>query len=104
MRVFEAASFTGAAELRSQVVQAKVVVGDLPSFLDLQVESSAPASAFRDGPIPVRAFVEGPEGDYEGELMVWVTEGYLSGLEFAWVTGEMPTEMPPAARLKIQPD
>jgi hypothetical protein len=104
LRVLEAASFTGASELRAQVPQTKVVVGNLPSFLDLEVESSARASPFREGPIPVRAFVEAPGGDYEGELMVWVTEGYLSGLEFAWVTDEMPTGMPPADVLKIQPE
>jgi hypothetical protein len=101
LRILGAASFTGASELHAQVRQTRVVVGDLPSFLDLEVESSALASSFKDGPIPVRVFVGGP-GEEEGELLVWVKEGCLSGLEFAWVTDEMPAEMPPADRLLIQ--
>jgi hypothetical protein len=105
VRILEAASFAGASELRGQVPDTRVVVGDLPLLLDLEVESptAAPASALPDGPIPVRVLVEPPGEESVGELLIWVTKGYLSGLEFAWVTEEMPTELPPVDHLQIQP-
>jgi hypothetical protein len=104
-RILEAASFAGASELRGQVPDTRVVVGDVPLFLDLEVESptAAPASALPDGPIPTRALVQPPDREPIGELLVWVTAGYLSGLEFAWVTEDMPTGLPPVDHLQIQP-
>jgi hypothetical protein len=107
LRMLEAASFRGASELRAQVQGARVVVDDLPTFLDLEVEGSFPPSAFDGrGPIPVRAYVGASDrdDDYEGELLVWVTNGFLSGLEFAWVTDEMPSGMPPSERVEISSD
>lgn len=42
--------------------------------------------------MPVRAFAEG------GEVLVWVTGGYLSALEYAWTTDAVPVAMPPHIR------
>ncbi|WP_157856342.1 hypothetical protein [Actinacidiphila yeochonensis] len=41
------------------------------------------------------AHVHDPSGAYVGEILVWTDRGAaLAGLEFAWVTDEMPTSLP----------
>jgi hypothetical protein len=102
LHILDGASFEGADALRAQVSLAHVA-GGIATFLGLAVAAGATASTFRAGPIPGRAFVEGTDGEPEGEVLVWVTGGYLSGLEFAWFTDEMPTEMPDADRVRLVP-
>ena len=36
-----------------------------------------------------------------GELLVWATDGYLSAIEFAWVTDEMPDELPTRDDIRV---
>jgi hypothetical protein len=93
LKLLDAATFEGSAELRAQV-SAAVVVGGRPTFLKLGVDPEAPVAPRADGPIPVRAFVDGAGGEPVGELLVWVTSGRLSALEFAWVTDEEPRSLP----------
>ncbi|WP_111511077.1 hypothetical protein [Mycobacterium kyogaense] len=55
-----------------------------------------------DGPFPARAFVsEGVE--YQGEIIIWITSGHLSGLEYAWVTDQPPTRWPRPDELVVHP-
>lgn len=35
-------------------------------------------------------------------MLVWVTGGLLSGLEYAWVTDELPTEWPDLANIEFK--
>jgi len=95
------ASFDGARELAAQVPEARVT-GGLPTFLDLDVPRAASASVFKTGPIPVKGFVYSPEGEVEGEVLVWVEDGYLSGIENAWYTDEAPSEMPALNRVRLE--
>jgi hypothetical protein len=101
--ILGAVSFPGARELAGQVPDARVV-GGLPTFIDLEVDRSAPPGPLHDGPVPVRTFVESDGGEYVGELLIWVKDGYLSGLEFAWVTDEVPTSWPEPAKVRVEPD
>jgi hypothetical protein len=103
LRILEEASFEGASELAQQVDEARVV-GGIPTLLDLEVQPSAPPSIASDGPIPVRVVVGSDDEVSEGQLLVWVSNGYLSALEFAWVTDDPPAEMPSADRLLIEPE
>ncbi len=89
-RVLSSGSFEGVDELIAQVPRTRVV-GGIPTLLDLAVVTPATAASCPDGPLPLRAFVEGLGSDVEGEIIVWVKNGYLSGLEFAWFTDEGPT-------------
>jgi len=69
---------------------------------DVQVPDSTPVFDCPDGPFPARAFVS--EGvDYQGEIIIWVTRGHLSGLEYAWVTNEPPTRWPRPDELEVLP-
>jgi hypothetical protein len=54
--------------------------------------------------VPVRAIVVGPGQDPTGEVLVWVTDGYLSTLEYAWYTDEPPQYLPLPADIRIEPD
>lgn len=61
-------------------------------ILDVKVMTSdTPGASIPDGPFPVRAFVS-DKGSYRGEIIVWITAGHVSGLEFAWVSDAPPTD------------
>jgi hypothetical protein len=79
--------------LIDQVEHAQVTDDSTPTFLHLQVQDSRVTSHLPDGPVQGR-FPVTRNGEIEGELMVWVKGGWLSGLEFAWVTDVAPSEMP----------
>jgi hypothetical protein len=103
VRILSEVAFDGSHELLSQVGSARIT-GGLPMFVDLSVDRSSRPARIKHAPVPVRAVVEGASGEVEGEILVWVTDGYLSGLEFAWVTDEMPRAMPSPERLRIEPE
>jgi hypothetical protein len=98
--VLSSSNLSCAEELAGQVPKA-MVVGGLPTSLHLRVESSTKPAHCKDGPIPVRAFVEGRDGNIDGEVLVWIKDGYLSGLEFAWFTDEAPAGLPAPEQLRI---
>jgi hypothetical protein len=99
-RVLDTAVFEGARELLAQIPHVQVV-GGKPTWLDVRVPESAPPSPFRDGCVPVRAFVGVDEPD--GELLLWVTDGRLSTIEYAWFTDDEPTEFPRAELVRVRP-
>jgi hypothetical protein len=82
-----------------QLARAKVREG-IPTFLHLSVDAAMPNAPIDDGPLPVRAPVYGPGDQLYGEVLVWVSNGYLSGLEYAWVTDDAPASMPSADWLR----
>jgi hypothetical protein len=87
--MLDTAGFDGATELLAQIPHAEVVAEDV-TWLDLRVPDSVQASPFRKGPVPVKAYV----GE-SGELLLWVKDGRLSAIEYAWTTDDKPTEFPP---------
>jgi hypothetical protein len=54
-----------------------------------------------DGELPAGSEVRDPAGAHVGEVIVWVKDGYLSALEYAWVTDEPPRRLPDVARMKL---
>jgi hypothetical protein len=65
------------------------------------VPESAGKAELPDGPIPGRFPVQGPSGAHIGELLVWVTDGRISGLEYAWFTDEPPSQLPDPQDIEI---
>ncbi|WP_454789956.1 hypothetical protein [Mycolicibacterium lutetiense] len=53
-----------------------------------------------DGPFPGRAFVPNSV-DYRGEVILWMKDGKISGLEYAWITDEPPTRWPHPDEMQI---
>lgn len=55
-------------------------------ILDVKaMTSDTPGAGIPDRPFPLRAFVSN-KGSYQGEIIVWITAGRVSGLEIAWVS------------------
>lgn len=52
----------------------------------------------QDGPLPVRSLVYQGE-DAVGEVILWVSHGILSAIEYAYYLGDTPSELPAAASL-----
>ncbi|MGW4495013.1 hypothetical protein [Streptomyces sp. NPDC004376] len=88
--------FPGAQGLRNQLAQTRVTRtwgSDSPS-IDLDVPPGVPAAAIEDGVIPATGTVTDDSGELFGELLVWVSDGRLSALEFSWYGDTAPTELP----------
>jgi hypothetical protein len=82
--------------------------GGIPTTFDPDVESGAPRRDADDGPLPGRTLVRRPNtesnvADLIGEVLVWISDGHLSGLEYAWYTVETPTAMPNADSAIVHP-
>ncbi|MEU8973553.1 hypothetical protein AB0D11_30555 [Streptomyces monashensis] len=98
-----AADFPGARELRAQV--AEVSPGrpwgaESPST-DLTVPSWVPAAPVADGVLPAVGTVLDDSGALVGELLVWVSDGRLSALEYAWYGDTAATRLPDPARIRV---
>jgi len=95
------ADFPGSDELLRQASNVDVVGGPV-TMLDLRVTGQpTSASAFTDGPIPLSVMVLDRVGIAFGELLIWVNDGYLSCLEFAWWSDDPPNELPPPDRVQV---
>lgn len=89
--------------LQRQLGAARVTSG-LPTFVDIEVTDSTDRADSPDGPLPIRTIVTDECGATVGEILVWVSQGYLSGLEYAWYTDEAPTELPAPERIRPGPE
>jgi hypothetical protein len=87
-----------ADELRAQTGSLRVVGGRV-TMLNLAVDPAAPIADVADGPLDVCPTVTDAAGVAEGELLLWITGGQLSALEFAWWTDEPPTALPDPSAL-----
>lgn len=95
----------GGATARALDLQARqaLVIREVPGrMIDLEVPVGSPPCVCVDGPIPVRAIVVRQGGQLVGELLVWVRDGRLVGLEQAWFTDEPPERWPTDEELVFQ--
>ncbi|MEV4433339.1 hypothetical protein [Streptomyces sp. NPDC049585] len=99
-------SFRGGARLLRQLDDVKVAGtwGVESPSVDLKVAGDAPPVDAPDGVLPVVGEVFDESGDLVGELLVWVSEGYLSALEYSWFTDEPPVALPDVARVSVRWD
>lgn len=96
--------FAGASELRSQLDRTEVVALWAPGSVsvDLRVREPVRHAAMPSEVVPVDAHVHDQSGEYIGELMVWTDEGAtLAALEFAWISDELPTSLPPVDHVQL---
>lgn len=76
------------------------VVRSSATMLDVTVQSDSPLVDVPDGPIPGLALIYERER-LVGELLVWVREGRLIGLEQAWYTDEPPQSWPSTEEVRV---
>lgn len=69
----------------------------------LNVVAAGGSSELPNGPYPARAFITSSAG-YHGEVIVWITDGLLSGLEFAWIGDEPPRRWPRPEEIDVVSD
>lgn len=106
LRHILSAPFAGAEQLRQQVAAATVVRNWEPAgspSVDIAVPAGTPPAHLPDGPAPVAAQVVDADGDYLGELLLWVTDGRISGLEYSWITDEAPDRLPETSWIRLSP-
>jgi hypothetical protein len=59
-------------------------------ILDIKTPNAGPGADLPNGPFPGRAFVPSNK-DYQGEIIVWVESGHLSGLNMlGLLTSHLP--------------
>jgi hypothetical protein len=68
-------------------------VPDLPS-VDLEVLPGAPRAFTSDRLLPTRGAVLQDNGEPGGLILVWLEDGLLAGIEYAWYTDDPPSEWP----------
>jgi hypothetical protein len=99
--ILSEASFAGQAQLAAQIPHLRIGEGPI-TFIRLVADRSvAPRSAFEHGPVPGSAWVFAADGSPIGTMLVWVDDGYISALEYAWVTDEPPIELPGVGQLRL---
>lgn len=85
--------------LYGQSKDAVVQAGSV-TMLELTIAPSHGPVAIPDGPLPVRAVAYDNDGRPLGELLVWISSGYLAAIEYAWYSDSMPTELPSLTQLR----
>lgn len=71
-------------------------------ILDIKPADATRATDLPTGPFPARAFVPS-SAQYQGEVIVWISAGHISGLEYAWITDGRPTRWPLPEEMEIVP-
>ncbi|CAM3619014.1 hypothetical protein [Smaragdicoccus niigatensis] len=69
-------------------------------ILDIRGPMSGPRLDAPDGPLEVEVFVTS-RADYRGEILIWITDGHLSGIEYAWITDNPPSTWPQPGQIEI---
>ena len=77
-----------------------IVVRSSATMLDVTVPSDLPAVDLPDGPTPGRALVYERE-QLVGEILVWIRDGRLIGVEQAWYTDEPPQAWPNPEAVRV---
>ncbi|GEM31919.1 hypothetical protein NN3_29260 [Nocardia neocaledoniensis NBRC 108232] len=92
-----------AGEYLCQVSQAQVVAtwGEGSPSVDLIVQPGPARAVSRTEGIIAEGTVSDQHGSPVGELIVWVEDGWLSGIEYAWYTDERPAALPDPDRVEV---
>ena len=72
-----------------------LVANETRWILDVKVSNKNVGADLPNGPFPAQAFVPN-SAEYQGEVIIWLTDGHISGLEYAWVSDDPPTRWPRA--------
>ena len=99
VKIIGGEDFSGRDELLAQLDHLRVV-GRPVTFYKLEVDrAAAPPSPIETTRVPGNAWAYDGTTPL-GTLIVWVADGYISGLEYGWVSDEEPTDLPSAAQVR----
>ena len=76
------------------------VANETTWILDVKVSNNDEGANLPNGPFPAHAFVPN-SAEYQGEVIIWVTDRHISGLEYAWVSDDPPTRWPRADKMEV---
>lgn len=94
----------GRDALRSQLDHAQVVgTWAAGPSIDIEVPDGLPRHGGVDGILPTCAQVRDASGDAVGELLLWIADGSLSALEYAWYADDPPSGLPEAVAVEVDP-
>ncbi len=85
--------FLGSDELVEQLLHVRIS-GGLNTAPDFEIVGACRPSPCPDGPISTTAMANDADGAPASDILVWVTDGYLSGMENAWLSDVVPQRFP----------
>jgi hypothetical protein len=93
----------GADEFRTQIPYSQVVAtwGVGSPSVDLAVQPGASQAAGSADGIVANGAVTDRNGSPVGDVILWVENGWLSGIEYAWYTDERPRALPEPAQIEV---
>lgn len=100
-RILDGYSGPGAVEFRKQL-HSNVTVSGPVTMLEIRVASGSPRAPVPDGLLGIRAIVETHDSEPLGEISVWIRNGILSGLEYAWYSSQPPDSFPDVTQIRLQ--
>jgi hypothetical protein len=77
-----------------------LVANETTWILDVKVSNNDEGADLPNGPFPAQAFVPN-SAEYQGEVIIWITDGHVSGLEYAWVSDDPPTRWPRPDEMEV---
>lgn len=97
--IVDRSGLSGCGTLIAQLSEA-MVSPQTPWILDIVTAHAGSATTFADGPFPARALVPS-HAEYRGEVIIWISAGRISGLEYAWVTDDPPKQWPLPEEIEV---
>ncbi|MET8650335.1 hypothetical protein [Nocardia aurea] len=96
--------FAGASGLRAQIPYTLVVAhwSEMSPSVDLDIRPGIASAGPIHGIIPVVSEVRDESGSYVGEIIIWATHGYLSGIEYAVVVDDRPRVLPDPQNVEVR--
>jgi hypothetical protein len=77
-----------------------LVANETTWILDVKVSNNDEGADLPNGPFPAQAFVPN-SAEYQGEVIIWIADGHVSGLEYAWVSDDPPIRWPRADEMEV---
>jgi len=100
--------------LTSEVEEQRVLLAQLPlarvtrqwveglPSVDIEVDPSAPRAVSTERVLSLEGQVTTEDGEPSGLILVWLENGALSGIEYAWYSDKPPTNWPDDERISIE--
>lgn len=93
--------FVGDENLINQIEKFNVGERESDFIVEIILSQDAPRSNFQDGPLPGRFIESDPENEYLGEILIWISDGFISAIEYASISDSSLRRWPKASNLHL---